>query len=300
MRLVALDDKGGWGRAVVKEAQSRKWPVALLKRGDSVADAVGPSYAFMRLAQDQKEREADLLAYANTLDRNFTMIPEPETALCYEDKWEQVKLYRNWMPDTVLADGPDVDVPVSGYPFISKSKTGSASRNVRLIRDENEARAEIECAFSNLGIGGHHHLGERMQRGYLIWQEFLPDNDYDYRVCAVGSQRMMLKRWNKPGTPFASGSGVNEPVTELTGDAADAMDFANEFFAARNLNWCGIDLVYDRARGQWRLLETTLGWKQSAYDDCVFWPSERKGKEIWSVLLDEIETGAFAGRKEAA
>ena len=44
--------------------------------------------------------------------------------------------------------------------------------------------------------------------GYALFQEFLPDNDFDTRVTVIGDRAFAYRRMNRPGDFRASGSGV--------------------------------------------------------------------------------------------
>jgi glutathione synthase/RimK-type ligase-like ATP-grasp enzyme len=252
-----------------------------------------PCYAFIRVNQGGERLVNELALHERLAGAGYSMIIGSEDTRMYEDKVAQSKAYASWLPPTlVLEDREDALAAVEDIdlPFVSKSRTGSASRNVRLITTRAQARAEIEAAFGR-GLEAPHKLGELVQKGYLIWQSFCPGNAYDYRVCKIGRRIMILRRYNRDDVPFASGSGKTEAVTALNAETSEVYDFAAKFFEAIGTNWCGIDVV--RGRGGWRLLETTIGWSQKAYADCTFFNSRRKGAEMWELVCDEVEAGVF-------
>lgn len=298
IKLWCLDDKGGWGRDLYTEASSRgqRWDPYMF---DSILtpNCKGADYVFMRINQGGVRMHQELALAHYLFHKSQKLIPCFHDLLMYESKIKQVRAYAKWMPETHLIFSlKDADKLIGqlGYPFVSKSSTGSASCNVRLLTSKEEALKEAEAVFGD-GLTAPHKLGEKIQRGYLIWQEFLPGNEYDYRVCKIGNTMMMLRRFNKPGTYFASGSGKNEPVNELDPESASALEFAGRFFKETGTKWCGIDLVERKYGGQneWRLLETTIGWSQKAYHDCVFFGTPYKGHEIWKLTCDCIEQGVF-------
>jgi hypothetical protein len=45
------------------------------------------------------------------------------------------------------------------------------------------------------------------ERGYIYFQEFMPDNSFDIRVTVIGSRAFAFTRDNRPGDFRASGSG---------------------------------------------------------------------------------------------
>ena len=292
MHLLCLDDRGGWGRELLAAAQARGWRASLLQTN---GHQVVADYAFMRINQGGVRMEEEKRLLWRLASLGVRTIPELQYGLLYENKLGQAHAFRDWMPATrVLTDpaGARRAVGELGYPFLSKSADGSASRNVRLIHNADQAETEIQLAFG-AGLPTPHRLGTGIQKGYLIWQRFLGGNAYDYRVIAVGRQRLLLRRHNRPDVPFASGSGLCEPITDLDPETTAVLEASNAFFAAARTNWCGIDLVRDPDSQQWRVLEITLGWSMKAYLPCRFINTRRSGAEIWTVLLDELEAGVF-------
>ena len=312
MRAWALNDRGGWGREFLLEAATRGIRGAAFNAGHFTQHieqgGIEPGdVCFMRLDQHQPRLATEKPLLATLEAKGAILIPNRFHGELYEDKYLQARAFSPFMPETVLIDDEAKAMHMIGvfdYPFISKSKTGSASADVRLIRNANEAKREIEAVFGD-GLNTVHRACETVQKDYLIWQEFLSGNPYDYRIVATGRSLMALQRHNWPGTVFASGSGENNPAPE-TPELWDVLRAAHKFFAATQARWCGIDMVRDSRSGQWKLLETTLGWQQSAYLDCPYycdagdgygWFRHKKGArgaQMFAVLWDEIEAGVFA------
>ncbi|GJL53988.1 MAG: hypothetical protein NPIRA02_11200 [Nitrospirales bacterium] len=47
-----------------------------------------------------------------------------------------------------------------------------------------------------------------IQRGRILFQEFIPDNDHDLRIIVIGKRAFAFRRMNRPGDFRASGSGL--------------------------------------------------------------------------------------------
>jgi hypothetical protein len=292
MNLFCLDDRGGWGRELEKEAKTRGWNVRLFTAADY--SFVDNGIVFMRMAQEADRLAIEKPIMSELSKRNTILIPDIKSGLMYEDKYQQSLAYNKWMPTTCVIDDRNTAENLMGklsYPFLSKSRTGSASRNVRMIYNADEARQEIDAAFGT-GLSAPHKMGELTQRGYLIWQKFLPDNKYDYRVVATGGQIMVLQRWNRKDVPFASGSGINNPA-DWSPEVEEVVKFSRSFLDEEKILWTGLDLVCDKEAESWRILETTLGWSAAAYANCQYYGTPYFGKDIWKVLCNEIEKGVF-------
>jgi hypothetical protein len=116
------------------------------------------------------------------------------------------------------------------YPLVFKLATGAQSANVRLIKNALEARSWIDRLFSfyimNLDDGEPSiyrklrrigailiknqpwpvSTGYEFDTGFVLFQEFLPNNPYDTRVTVVGHRAFAFRRFNRPDDFRASGS----------------------------------------------------------------------------------------------
>lgn len=329
MKIACLGtDRGQWGQTIASLAVARGHTAYLFRTADEVprgADA--PDYVFTRIPQFPPNLEAGIRAYGALWDRGESrFIVDLDTVRYYEDKLAQAEAYASWMPVTLTNTLDDTSdrmpvVPLIeflhsadqalGYPFISKASFGSASANVRLIQDRKAAVADMMDAFQT-GIPSRRG-GSALQKDHLIWQQFLPCNEYDYRAVITGNLVMLLRRYNRDDRPMASGSGKTEPVqTDLNDETRAVLEQAFRFFEANNIKWGGIDLVCDysvpghwlhnsdRANdpNAWRVLETTLGWSAPAYKHCVYFTRDHhytayRGHSIFNLLLDKIEQGIW-------
>lgn len=298
MRLWCYEDPHDWGERLFKVARDRGHDARMFE------GALEPDegYVFVhmhhhpQLRKDHKELMEHL-----SLNPNLVLIPDYRSSVIYDDKLEQARQLSRWMPMTRAFFSPSAAKSYlrSGavrYPFISKSSEGASSHNVRLIQEPAQAFEEVKQAFSDRGIKMHYELA---QRGYVLWQEFVPDNASDIRVIGVGEKRIVLRRHNRADRPMASGSGNLEPITALDPNIISALSFADYFFKHERFDWCGIDLVRDAKR--WYVLETTVGWNMGGYVRCSVWKNghgewvntNRIGGDIWEVLIDELEAGKF-------
>ena len=121
------------------------------------------------------------------------------------------------------------------FPLVLKLATGAASDNVVLVRNPQEANQWIQRLFRRrvtslnrsqfLPLDWKSRLtgaarallkgtrptfaddGYEPQVGYVLFQEFLPDNNHDTRVTVIGNRAFAYRRFNRPNDFRASGSG---------------------------------------------------------------------------------------------
>jgi len=293
--IYALQDAYHCGELFYKEAIARGWDAHLIQHPSQLE--IEQSLFFARISQEHEQREKEIPFIQEGIKKNMVFIPDVQLLLEYEDKLKQADRYTGWMPKTTICYSKPQALnwlSTITYPFISKSRTGSASTNVRFIQTEEQALKECTQVFSREGMMVPHKLGEGIQQGYLIWQQFIPNNSYDYRACIIGNSIMLLRRNNRINVPFASGSGNIEVITELNTETKEVLDFSFKFFNNFNMKWGGIDLVKDYTTNSWKMLETTIGWKQTAYAKCAFFTQDGtntgdSGRYIWTVFCDYLE-----------
>ena len=133
-------------------------------------------------------------------------------------------------------------IDTTTWPKVFKLRCGAGSRNVRLVRSRDQAAALSRQAFgpgfpavagyltdmrtrlrktrsirefwdrlarAPKTLGNILALRQNMhrERGYIYFQEFLPDNAYDTRITIIGDRAFAFMRANRPGDFRASGSG---------------------------------------------------------------------------------------------
>lgn len=283
--IACMADSRNWGGRVAASAKAKGHETVLFRTADQVERA---DYAFCRIAQDAPRLHQDRVEVEALHKRGINIVPDMRMIRQYEDKWAQAEAYRQWFPRTELISSRDEAEAIAEdmeYPFLSKSRHGSASKNVRLIESRHQALAETELAFgSGIPAWGHR------QTGYLIWQELCRGNEYDYRVTAIGREIAIGRRWNKPGTFFASGHSEIENLDESDPEAAQVLAFARSFLSTEDMTFAAIDVV--KGSQGWRVIETSLAWPadRKPWTDRKF-VSGRSCRDLFDVIVEEIEAG---------
>ena len=297
-----------WGRWLYETLRERGIEARLFRSAAEIPDRPG-LVAYLPPTHRNPHRDSiKTLAEEIAGKRHVLMIPSLQEMRLYDDKAAQSEVFDGWLPDTwVLRSRAEARtlLPSLQLPFVSKSSHGIAAQNVRLITTRGQAEREVRKAFSWTGL--RCGSGER-QRGYLLWQQFVPGNDFDWRVLILGSSRLWakpLKRLNRPDTPFASGSGRIEAVRELSPEVTEVLDHSVRFAQRFGLLHAALDLVRHpdgrllilESSAKWQPLEfarryqsdsvyfekTSAGWKRSAHTAGTF----------YELLADMMIQGAF-------
>lgn len=290
MRLLALDPYQSWAEAAIKAAQARGWQAKQILRGEDAGDE---GYGFIRLSMYPSILATNRRDY-DAMAARLTMVQDRQQIEVYENKSEQFRRWSEWMPDT-WRFGNEAEalafVATSDYPIVSKADVGASSVNVRILADRREAERHVTQAFG----AGFYLQKSQVQRGYVLLQRFIPHR-ITYRVNALGDARAVFFRYCYPDRPVAQTGNV-EPAFEMTDEVESLIDFADRFFAHAQTKWCAIDVLKDG--DGWKLLETSEGWPWPSPGRCnegtIFRSKGRKWIEMFEVMLDEIERGAWSG-----
>ena len=188
------------------------------------------------------------------------------------------------------------------FPKVFKLRNGASSTNVSKVRTKNEAIKLVNRAFgkgfkqSNNWI----NLKERIRKyrigqegllfvfkglarfvvstrfskvagrelGYAYFQDFIPENDSDYRVIVIEKKAFAIKRMVRNGDFRASGSGHILYARELF----DTSLISLSFDCAKKLEskCVAFDFIYDK--GEPLIVEISYGFSPNGYKKCPgFW-----------------------------
>jgi glutathione synthase/RimK-type ligase-like ATP-grasp enzyme len=222
------------------------------------------------------------------------------------------------------------------YPKVFKLRHGASSSCVWFVRNERQARRLIRQAFrrgytvynpwDNLkersykwrqgkgdvidfakGIARFFYpprfskvLGR--QTGYVLFQDFAPDNDSDIRITVIGDKAYGVRRLNRPGDFRASGSGRDAPGPKNVD--IDAVAIAFRLAKKLGSSCLSCDFVYKQDGGL-ALVEISYGFVWQ--DDCpgywdinLNWHDAEYRPEHWMVDLvlseldrKEVRSGQF-------
>lgn len=213
----------------------------------------------------------------------------------------------------------------ASWPKVFKLRCGAGSSNVRLVRSQSDAESLCHRAFGRgfptemvridavqrylgaqrsakdltrrlwrllrkgfLRVMGRSYLPK--ERGYIYFQEFMPDNAFDTRVTVIGERAFAFTRDNRPGDFRASGSG------RLCYDPAriDRRCIESAFRVAERLRTQSLafDFLFDQT-GAPRIGEISYCYMAKAVYDCAgHWDIQLKWREghVWpqDAILEDI------------
>jgi glutathione synthase/RimK-type ligase-like ATP-grasp enzyme len=191
------------------------------------------------------------------------------------------------------------------YPKVFKLRNGAGSDNVRLIKSFSQAKQLINKCFGK-GFKQYDawgNLNERIRKykvgktnlwdvikgvirffhtteyarvtgnevGYVYFQEFIPKNDSDIRVCVVGNKAFAIKRMVRENDFRASGSGFILYDKKYFDDETIKLAFdTSEKLGDQCMAY---DFVYLDEKPL--IVEISYGFAKEGYDDCTgYWDKD--------------------------
>lgn len=185
------------------------------------------------------------------------------------------------------------------FPKVFKLKGGAGSSNVKLIKDKGEAiklinrafgkgftsydgvgdmkenlrkywlrkasKTDVFKSFRRLFVGTEFSKIHQREKGYVLFQEFLPNNDHDIRVVVIGQRAFALKRLVRKGDFRASGSGFIEYKKNLIDERC--VEIAFEVSEKLGASCLAYDFVYDSSKKP-LIVEINYGFAHEAYFNC--------------------------------
>lgn len=242
------------------------------------------------------------------------VFPDFRTAWHFDDKVAQKYLLESidapLVPSYIFYDKKEASdwVKQTSYPKVFKLKGGAGATNVKLVRTQKEALKLVSKAF-NKGFPQFNRLGNLEERynkymcgqdtlsgvvkgvgrlfvttsfakqqppekGYIYFQEFIPNDGFDIRVIVIGEKAFAIKRLVRLNDFRASGSGriVYNPESINKKCLAMAFDTNNRIGS----QCIAYDFVLDSSDGdEPMIIEISYGFSVEAYDTCPgYWDNQ--------------------------
>ena len=192
------------------------------------------------------------------------------------------------------------------FPIVFKLRGGAGSENVRLVRSKSKARNLINIAF-NKGFPAFNtlqNIKERIrkfkegkgtifsiikgyirliipqysskmrpnEKGYIYFQDFIPNNNFDIRVIIIAEKAFAIKRIVRKNDFRASGSG--NILYEKDNFTLETIKLSFLISARLKTQCIAFDFVFDINKKP-LIVEISYGFFQNVYNDCVgYWDNE--------------------------
>ena len=194
----------------------------------------------------------------------------------------------------------------TSFPKVFKLRGGAGASNVKLARTKKDAKKLIRKAFGRgftqfdrIGylkerirkwkIGKDSFLGvlkgigrlfivtdfakmHPREKGYVYFQDFIPNNSFDIRICVVGDRAFALKRMTREGDFRASGSG--NIIYDKKQIDERCVKIAFEVNKQLHTQSIAYDFVFDSQNNP-LIVEISYGYAVKAYDYCEgYWTND--------------------------
>jgi len=177
----------------------------------------------------------------------------------------------------------------TNFPKVFKLRGGAGSANVMLAGDKREAARLIRKSFGQgwRFFSGWRYFKEQwnffrnrkvpfvkvlkgfarifilpeagrmlpIHKGYVYFQEFIPNDGFDYRVEICGDKAIAMVRYVRKGDFRASGGHNDHFDKELI--SKDVISFAFDVAVKLRLQACALDIVRNRESGELFLIENS-------------------------------------------
>jgi glutathione synthase/RimK-type ligase-like ATP-grasp enzyme len=234
--------------------------------------------------------------------KGIKCFPDYATSWHYDDKIKQYYLLKSlgfpyidsfifWDIESALKW-----IEETNFPIVFKLKGGAGSKNVSLIDSKSEAKRKIYKIFSK-GLRQNsidqssfslkrniRHIGGvilrlisnedvadtwQKEKNYILFQKYLPNNEFDTRVTTIGVRAFAFRRFNRNNDFRASGSGkieydrfaIDQRCIKMALEISKAFKFqtmAYDFLynEKKEIEFCEISYTYEdkavfRCHGYW-------------------------------------------------
>lgn len=165
--------------------------------------------------------------------------PDKATSWHYDDKIKQYYLLKNfnfpytlswifWQRENAINWLKEAE-----FPLVMKLSSGAGSSNVTMLNNHKQAVSLVNKSFAkglktlsrdsscfkkfkntaSFLLRSSHLLPQiydkywMLSKDYVLFQEYLPGNDYDTRITTIGDRAFAFRRFNRKNDFRASGSG---------------------------------------------------------------------------------------------
>lgn len=186
----------------------------------------------------------------------------------------------------------------TSYPKVFKLKGGAGAANVKLVNNFHQAYSLIKQSFGGgfKQYDGFSALKEKIrkyrngqegflnilkgllrlivptefsrkqnpEKGYVYFQDFIPNNDSDIRIIVIGDKAFAIRRIVRKGDFRASGSGEIEYCNNID---MNCLEIAFHIHNRIKSQCTAFDFIFDENKNP-LIVEISYGFSVEAYDPC--------------------------------
>ena len=245
------------------------------------------------------------------------VFPDFNSAWHFDDKVGQKYLLESikapFIPSYVFYTKQDALkwIEQTSFPKVFKLRGGAGASNVKLVHTKREAKKIVKKAFGKgfkqsdsisdfkerwrkyksgqsnfkdlvkgfvrIFIKDEYSKMHLPEKGYVYFQEFIPDNKFDIRVVVVGDKAFALKRMTRKNDFRASGSGnIIYDKNQIDERCIKTSFEVNEKIKSQSI---AFDYVFDKDNNP-LIVEISYGYSAPAYDICEgYWTRDLQWHE---------------------
>lgn len=163
------------------------------------------------------------------------------------------------------ADAVSIMNKAFGPGFASYDKWGNLKENMRKYKLGKSPFKDVMKSVRRIFVSTEFAKVHGSEKGYMLFQEFIPNNKFDIRVVVIGEKAFAIKRMVRTNDFRASGSGFIKYERE----EIDTRCITISFDVAKQLKTqcVAYDYVFDEANNP-LIVEVNYGYAHEAYFDC--------------------------------
>jgi glutathione synthase/RimK-type ligase-like ATP-grasp enzyme len=159
-----------------------------------------------------------------------------------------------------------------GKGFSQFDRFGNLKEQVRRYREGKGSLLNVIKGIGRLFIPTNFAKMYAREKGYVYFQEFIPENEFDIRVIVIGDKSFALKRMIRKNDFRASGSGnIIYDKNQIDIECIKIAFEVNKKIQSQSIAY---DFIFDKNMRP-LLVEISYGFDVSAYDFCPgYWDSK--------------------------
>jgi len=158
------------------------------------------------------------------------------------------------------------------HGFSQFDRIGYLQERIRQFRDLNDNLSGVLKGIARLIIPTEFALMHSKEKGYILFQEFIPYNNHDIRVIVINNKAFAIKRIVRKNDFRASGSGKIQ--FEKENFSIDTIKLSLEIAAKLQSQCIAFDFVFDDNNNP-LIVEISYSFTGKAYDSCTgYWDNE--------------------------